>query len=823
MPNFKITQLPPSPAPQTNHLLPIVDTDILETQKVEVGQLIDLAANTITSMPNLIVSTSGNFTDFKTSVVEQLIEGAGIQIDADGTISALSAPSGAILVGNGSNPIDSILPSVEGKILKVVSGTWTLADDLSGSGTGGLGTLPSGSILIGDGTETPVFITASVENNNKILKIIDGVWTLSDDLVGTPGTGIAQITSSNSNITVLNPTGSNTVLTLNSTLTNLTSISSSQISASIFTGSFKGNGSQITDITASNINNFTGDVRSQFSAGTGITINNGQISASNIPNSSLQSSSITIGTTSISLGGTATTIQNIDVLTGSTITGSTALFTSFTGSFSGNGSQISSLNVDNVSAGILDVQYGGSGVNNLPSGSIIIGNGTNPVGTIAPISDGKVLKVIGGVWALGDDLFGSGGGGGSGIQAVRQDPNNNIIISNQTGPEATASLNSTITGLTSISSSQISSSNITGSTARFTTITGSFSGDGSQISSLNVDNVSNGILDVQFGGTGLSSLSNSSGNGVLVGNGPNNATLITGTSNGQVLKWNNTTKTWAPGTDLQGGGTTNNAVGPDNSIQIKNGASTDFTGSAGLIWDFTNFVLGIGGTPTQTLRRLEIINSDILVNNLTIGRGPANNIDSVAIGRSALGNTIAGATNNVAIGSNAGSNVISGDGNIFIGFDAGTGLGDVSNTIVLRAGAERIRVDSNGNVGINKGGASINARLDVNGSAIITGSLTVSGTITELSTRAAKDDINILDSQLDKIMLLNPVSYVRKDDSRKEYGFISEELKQVYPEFVLGEAVAYAKMVSILTSAVKELTQKLNKQQEEIEMLKGKI
>jgi cytoskeletal protein CcmA (bactofilin family) len=47
----------------------------------------------------------------------------------------------------------------------------------------------------------------------------------------------------------------------------------------IISSSFKGDGSQLHSITASNISNFTNDVRAQFSAGTNITISNGVISS----------------------------------------------------------------------------------------------------------------------------------------------------------------------------------------------------------------------------------------------------------------------------------------------------------------------------------------------------------------------------------------------------------------------------------------------------------------------------------------------------------------------------------------------------------------
>ena len=112
--------------------------------------------------------------------------------------------------------------------------------------------------------------------------------------------------------------------------------------------------------------------------------------------------------------------------------------------------------------------------------------------------------------------------------------------------------------------------------------------------------------------------------------------------------------------------------------------------------------------------------------------------------------------------------------------------------------------------------------LYVLGNASVSGNLVVTGSIVELSTRKIKTNIQTVSNQLTTISKLNPVSYVRLDDGRKEYGFISEEVKEVYPEFVVGEGINYPKMVSVLVSAVKELTDKVEKQQNEIELLKNK-
>lgn len=105
------------------------------------------------------------------------------------------------------------------------------------------------------------------------------------------------------------------------------------ITGSNITGTFAGNGTGLTSLTASNITNFTNDVRGQFSAGTGIAINTGIISASNVPNSSLQNSAIALGTTAISLGATGSIVQGVTTLSSSNVTGTTAQFTTLSASY----------------------------------------------------------------------------------------------------------------------------------------------------------------------------------------------------------------------------------------------------------------------------------------------------------------------------------------------------------------------------------------------------------------------------------------------------------------------------------------------------------
>jgi len=69
------------------------------------------------------------------------------------------------------------------------------------------------------------------------------------------------------------------------------------------------------------------------------------------------------------------------------------------------------------------VPQGGTGNAELTSGSLLVGNGTSPVGVIAPGSEGQILTVVSGVWAAANNAGGNGGVGGAGISAVSSSGN----------------------------------------------------------------------------------------------------------------------------------------------------------------------------------------------------------------------------------------------------------------------------------------------------------------------------------------------------------------------------------------------------------------
>jgi uncharacterized Zn-finger protein len=115
-------------------------------------------------------------------------------------------------------------------------------------------------------------------------------------------------------------------------------------------------------------------------------------------------------------------------------------------------------------------------------------------------------------------------------------------------------------------------------------------------------------------------------------------------------------------------------------------------------------------------------------------------------------------------------------------------------------------------------------RLDVDG-------LIRSTNITHTSDYRTKKNIENIDNALDNINRLNPVSYLtlnQNNDDKKSYGFIAQELKEIFP-YIVNEpvnnadlySINYISIIPLLTKSIQELTMKIGIMQDEINALKS--
>lgn len=98
--------------------------------------------------------------------------------------------------------------------------------------------------------------------------------------------------------------------------------------------------------------------------------------------------------------------------------------------------------------------------------------------------------------------------------------------------------------------------------------------------------------------------------------------------------------------------------------------------------------------------------------------------------------------------------------------------------------------------------------------------------IIEKSSSSLKEKVSPLKGQKEKILRLNPVNFTWKENKKRDIGFIAEEVEKIYPSIVEGEehkSIKYSKITSILTAGMKEMFQKLDEQEKEIEKLKEEI
>ena len=234
------------------------------------------------------------------------------------------------------------------------------------------------------------------------------------------------------------------------------------------------------------------------------------------------------------------------------------------------------------------------------------------------------------------------------------------------------------------------------------------------------------------------------------------------------------------------------------------------------------------GTSTNTGANLLQVNSDALVNGLTVGRGTSAISSNTALGVQALYSNTTGSYN-TANGISALYSNTTGGNNTANGVQAGSGVGTNSNTTGSNntfIGNESVGASSTANNVITLGNGAI---------ATLRAQVT---TITALSDERDKKNIVPLNAGLDFLTKLRPVSFTwnTRDKAKvdvEDTGFIAQELLAVQedtgitiPNLVSQEnpdklEAGYGTLIPVLVSAVQELTAMVKQLQDEIITLKG--
>tara|TARA_B110000483_G_scaffold53377_1_gene66438 strand:- start:2790 stop:3890 length:1101 start_codon:yes stop_codon:yes gene_type:complete len=100
----------------------------------------------------------------------------------------------------------------------------------------------------------------------------------------------------------------------------------------------------------------------------------------------------------------------------------------------------------------------------------------------------------------------------------------------------------------------------------------------------------------------------------------------------------------------------------------------------------------------------------------------------------------------------------------------------------------------------------------------------------QTSDRRYKQNILPLESALQLIGGINPVSYTTCEESKRKYGFIAQDLEDIIPDIVNIPrdskdlySIDYISMIPLLTKSIQELSNIINNQQKELNWLKTKL
>jgi len=446
----------------------------------------------------------------------------------------------------------------------------------TGAGESYVMTQPTGPFIIGfDSIEFTQFSASQVYTANTQAGIsltgttfsakVDGVTTAFDGSGNIKVRDGAELVTPN----IGEATGTSLVVSGNVQAGNVTAIGN-------ITGDYiLGNGSQLTGIDATSIQNGTANVRTFLNGnvtvsaagisnvlvatGTGVSVSGtfdatGNVTAGNVAATSIAGTVTTANQPNITGLGTLTALSVTGNVTAGNVAGTIGAFTTVAGTLT----TAAQTNVTSLGT-LLSLAVTGNVTTGNVSGTT--GTFTNIAGTLTTASQTNITAVgnlTTGTWnattistargGTGLTSFTTNGAlyatststlttgtlpvlsGGTGV--TTSTGSGSVVLS--TSPVLTTPNIGAASGTSLSISGNVSTGNVSGTTGTFTTVLG----NGSALTALNANNISSGTLAVNRGGTGATTLTT---NNILLGNGTGAVQFVAPGTNGNVLTSNGTT------------------------------------------------------------------------------------------------------------------------------------------------------------------------------------------------------------------------------------------------------------------------------------------
>jgi len=462
-------------------------------------------------------------------------------------------------------------------------------------------------------------------------------------------------------------------------------------------------------------------------------------------------------------------------------------------SFIGDGYLISNLNASNIN-NIVSVQKGGTGNNSFIAGNLLFGNGLNPVSSSSELNwnyANSTLNILNGNIGVSNLYASNLNGDGYNISNLNVNKLNGIIsLSNGglginiIGSNELLIGNNSNAIKTDSNIKWISSDKqllINGNIIASNIICSNLSGDGSNIKNLNAANIY-GYIPVFSGGTGRSFLNN---NQILIGN------ELNGIKSFDKLTWNN-----------------------DSTL-------LSVTGNINCQYISAQNIDGNGFAITN-------LNTNNLAGNIKIAKGGIG-LNSVTTGSLLFGGLNANESLNfspnltyitdntrLGIGTNNPEYTVDIKGDLNF-------TGTIYKNGLIFTGERDFNITANSNtlyttknLYIGYSNNNIEESIDPNYICKINGNMYVSGDITGLSDRRFKNNISIIDNPIEKIKQINGVYYSlnKKDDLKRHIGLIAQDVEKIIPEAVYTniddiKSIAYGNMMGLVVESIKSIINRL--------------